>query len=70
MAYLLFETGSYEECLATIDEASKLSEGDPQYFDSKGEFLLNAGHTEEALKMWMQVVEKDPGFLSHSDSSL
>ena len=70
MAYLLFETGRYEECLATIDEAIKLSEGDPQYFDSKGEFLLNAGHTEEALKMWMQVVEKDPDFLSHSDSSL
>lgn len=68
-AYEQAREEKYADAIATIDKAIQLCPKDPNYYDSKGEILLNMGDKDGAKAMWDKVVSLDPKF-SENKSSL
>lgn len=68
-AYDQAREDKYADAIATIDKAIELFPQDPNYYDSKGEILLNMGDKDGAKAMWDKVVSLDPKF-SENKSSL
>ena len=61
-AYEFARNDNFGEAVATIDKAINLCPNDPNYYDSKGEILLNMGDKDGAKAMWEKVVSLDPKF--------
>ena len=61
-AYEFAKNDNFGEAIATIDKAINLCPNDPNYYDSKGELLLNMGDKDGAKAMWEKVVSLDPKF--------
>ena len=70
LSYLYSSQGKLDLALATIEEAIALTPLNPHYFDSKGEFLLKLGRTDEALSIYYQILEMDEDFFKNTESEL
>lgn len=62
LAYVCFDLGKTEESLKTIEDAISADADNPEYYDSKGELLLDMGKVDQALAMWNKVLMLDPDF--------
>lgn len=61
-AYEQAREEKFADAIATIDKAIELLPEDPNYYDSKGEILLNMGDKDGAKVMWDKVVSLDPKY--------
>lgn len=66
LAYVYFDLGKTEESLKTIEDAISADADNPEYYDSKGELLLDLGKTDQALEMWNRVKMLDSDFRQDS----
>ena len=62
IAYIQAINGKYDEAIATMDKAIQLKQDNPNYYDSKGEFLYLKGDKEGAKAMWEKVINLDPKY--------
>ena len=70
LSYTYSFQGKPELALITIEEAIATDPHNPHYFDSKGEFLLKLGRTDEALAVYHQILEMDADFFKNTESEL
>lgn len=70
LAYSQAYQEHYKEALLTIERAIELQPTNPNYYNSKGEFLYMKGNKEGAKEMWEKVISLDPGFAKDNDSKL
>lgn len=61
-AYSYAREGKLDEAIATIDKVIELQPQNPNWYDSKGEFLAKKGDKEGAKAMWEKVISLDPYF--------
>ena len=61
-AYEQAREEKYADAIATIDKAIELLPENPNYYDSKGEILLNMGDKDGAKAMWEKVVSLNPKY--------
>lgn len=61
-AYSYAREGKLDEAIATIDKVIELQPKNPNWYDSKGEFLVAKGDKEGAKAMWEKVLSLDPKF--------
>jgi len=54
----------YDDALAEIEQARKLDPNSSSILADKGEILLLAGHTDEAVQLLTQLETSEPGFVS------
>lgn len=69
-AYDFAKQKKYKKAIKTINKAIATYPNEANYYDSKGEFLLNTGNTAGALEMWKKVIEVDPDFLSKHNTTV
>ena len=70
ISYLYYNQGDIELALERIEEAIFAAPNEPNCLDSKGEFLLRLGRTDEALSVYHQILEMDADFFKNTESEL
>ena len=70
LACCQFKQDKIDDAICTIDKLITMDANRANWYDSRGEFLLAAGRTDEALAMWLKTIEIDPDFLEHCQSSV
>ena len=59
-----------ELALATIEEAIAVAPDNPNYLDTKGEFLLKMCRIDEALAIYHQILQMDADYFKNTESEL
>lgn len=67
-AYAYAYEGKYNEAIATINTAIEKQPSNPNWYDSKGEFLYMKGDKEGAKAMWNKAISLDPDFRNKNTS--
>ena len=70
LSYCYWSQGKCKEALQTIEEAISIEPSNPEWFDSKGEFLFKMDRMDEALQIYHRILELDTEFFNHTESEL
>ena len=61
-AYEYLKKNDLNTALEMIEKSIDANPNDPLFYDSKGEFLMRMGKTDEALKTWEKIISLNPRF--------
>ena len=70
LSYCYWNQGKCKEAQQTIEEAISIEPSNPEWFDSKGEFLFKMDRMDEALQIYHRILELDAEFFNHTESEL
>lgn len=72
LAYMYFRGNGFpkdsNKAMELIDKALLLSNNNPRYLDSKGEFLFNMGEHDRARAIYDEIIESAPNYYDQSNS--
>lgn len=69
LAYALSRMDNWGLAMDAINKAILMEPNNADFYDSKGELLLDKGYKGKAVKMWEKVIELEPNYLDHHNGS-